>query len=57
MSRPPLNNKLVGVNMPVEMAAELERRAKSMRLSTVDYCRRIIKMHFDSGEQIVLTDE
>jgi len=47
----------MGVNMPDEMAAELEKRAGKTHLSTAAYCRFILQQWLDSGEKLMLCEE
>jgi len=47
----------MGVNMPDEMAAELEKRASKTHLSTASYCRFILQQWLDSGEKLMLCEE
>ena len=49
--------KTIGINMKKEMTDELERRAKSMRLSTSAYCKIILKQWLDSGKKMQLEEE
>ena len=49
--------KTVGINMQLEMAKQLERRAASMQLSTGHYCRIILRQWLDSGERLHLREE
>ena len=48
--------KTIGLNMRAEMAEELERRARSMSLSTGAYCKRILKDWADSGKKLVISE-
>ncbi len=48
--------KTVGITMSTEMAEEVERRAKSMRLTTSTYCRLIITKWMDSGKEMKLEE-
>ena len=49
--------KTIGINMKKEMAGELERRAKSMQLSTGAYCKIILSQWLDSGEKLKLEEK
>ena len=49
--------KTIGLNMKLEMAAEIERRAKSMQLSTGAYCKIILKQWMDSGKKVKLAEK
>ena len=51
------NTKTIGINMPKEMAQELERRAKSMHLSTSKYCKLILSEWLKSGSKLVLKED
>jgi len=48
--------KTIGLSMKKEMADELERRAKSMRLSTSAYCKIILKQWLDSEQKLKLQE-
>ena len=49
--------KTIGLNMKQEMADEIERRAKSMQLSTGKYCKIILQQWLDSGNKLQLTEK
>jgi hypothetical protein len=49
--------KTVGINMNEKMANELERRAKSMQLSTSNYCKIILRQWMDSGQTMRLEEQ
>jgi hypothetical protein len=48
------DTKTIGINMPDEMAAELERRAQSMSIPTSVYCKLVFQQWMDSGEKMKL---
>ncbi len=48
--------KTVGINMPIKMATELERRSVSMHISKSKYCKIILQQWFDSGNKLVLSE-
>ena len=48
--------KTIGINMKMDMAQELERRAKSMQLSTGAYCKIILGQWIESGEKLKLQE-
>ena len=48
--------KTIGINMKLEVAKELERRAASMQLSTGAYCKIILKQWLDSGKKLQLRE-
>lgn len=48
--------KTIGINMPVKMANELERRASSMHISKSKYCKIVIQQWFDSGKKVTLSE-
>lgn len=48
--------KTIGINMKHDMAAELERRAASMQLSTGAYCKIILTNHLESGRKLKLQE-
>ena len=49
--------KTIGINMSLKMANELERRAKSMQLSTGAYCKIILKQWMESGKKLKLEEK
>lgn len=48
--------KTIGINMKLDTANELERRAASMQLSTGSYCKIILNRHLESGNKITLKE-
>ena len=48
--------KTIGINMKLEMADELERRAKSMPISVGSYCKIILQQWIESGEKLRLEE-
>lgn len=48
--------KTIGINMKLEMANELERRAASMQLSTCAYCKIIMGDWLKSGKKLKLQE-
>ena len=50
-------SKTIGINMKMEMATELERRAKSMQISTGAYCKIILGQWIDSGKKLQLKEK
>ncbi len=48
--------KTIGINMKMEMATELERRAASMQLSTGAYCKIILGEWIKSGNKLQLKE-
>ena len=48
--------KTIGINMKMEMAEEIERRAHSMQLSTGAYCKIILGQWVDSGKKLKLQE-
>jgi hypothetical protein len=48
--------KTIGINMKLDMATELERRAKSMQLSTGAYCKIILSEWMNSGKKLQLKE-
>ncbi|MAW40481.1 MAG: hypothetical protein CMF27_06140 [Kiritimatiellaceae bacterium] len=48
--------KTIGLNMKKPMADEIERRAKSMQISTGAYCKIILKKWLESGEKLELIE-
>ncbi len=49
--------KTIGINMKKDMANDLERRAKSMQLSTGAYCKIILGQWMDSGKKLQLKEK
>ena len=49
--------KTIGINMKAAMANEIERRAKSMQLSTGAYCKIILGQWLESGEKLKLQEK
>ena len=48
--------KTIGINMKMEMAQDLERRAASMQLSTGAYCKIILGEWLKSGRKLQLKE-
>ena len=48
--------KTLGINMKTGMADEIEKRAKSMHLSTGKYCKLILTRWIDSGKKLKLEE-
>ena len=48
--------KTIGIKMRLDMAAEIERRARSMKLSTGAYCKLILGEWLESGKKLHLQD-
>ncbi len=48
--------KTIGINMKMDMATELEKRALSMQLSTGAYCKIILGDWLDSGKKLQLKE-
>ncbi|VGO21114.1 hypothetical protein [Pontiella sulfatireligans] len=49
--------KTIGINMKLDMANELERRAKSMQISTGAYCKIILGQWIDSKKKLKLQEK
>ncbi|MFL2876840.1 MAG: hypothetical protein ACJZ86_03210 [Pontiellaceae bacterium] len=49
--------KTIGLNMKKPMADEIERRAKSMQISTGAYCKIILKKWLESGDKLELIEK
>jgi len=49
--------KTIGINMNKEMADELEARAKSMHISTSNYCKIILMQWIASGQKLKLAEK
>ena len=50
------NTKTIGINMKKKMATELEKRAKSMGLSTSNYVKIILHQWLESGDKLTLSE-
>ena len=48
--------KTIGINAKNELIDEIERRAKSMHLSTGAYVKIILKKHLEPGKRIKLEE-
>ncbi len=48
--------KTIGLNMPKEMAEEIEKRAASMHIGTSKYCKIILMDWLESGEKLKLAE-
>ena len=48
--------KTIGLNMPKNMAADLEKRASSMNISKSKYCVIILQQWLDSGKKLMLSE-
>lgn len=49
--------KTIGINMAQDMADELEKRAKSMGISTGMYCKTILRKWLESGDKLQLSEQ
>ena len=48
--------KTLGINMKIEMAEEIEKRAESMHLSASKYVKIILQHWLDSGDKLKLEE-
>ena len=48
--------KTIGINMKLDLAKEIERRAASMQLSTGAYCKIILGQWIESGKKLKLQE-
>jgi hypothetical protein len=48
--------KTIGIIMKLDMADEIERRAKSMSISTGSYCKIILGQWIESGKKLKLQE-
>ena len=48
--------KTIGINMKSEMADDIEKRAKSMGISTGMYCKLILGSWLKSGKKLTLSE-
>lgn len=46
----------IGINMPKEMADDLERRATSMHISKSKYCKIVLQQWLSSGKKLTLSE-
>ena len=49
--------KTIGINMSKKMADDLEKRAKSMHISTSNYCKILLKQWMESGQKLKLEEK
>lgn len=50
------DSKTIGLNMKITEAADLERRAKSMGLSTGMYCKVVLRNWVKSEKKLVISE-
>lgn len=50
-------SKTIGISLNKQTADALEERAKSMHLSTSNYCKIILAQWLDSGNKLKLQEE
>jgi len=50
------DSKTIGLNMPMKTARELERRARSMQVSTGKYCKIVLGNWLASGKKLTLSE-
>jgi len=50
-------SKTIGINMPAKMAADIEKRAESMSISTSNYCKIVLQQWIDSGKKLTLGEK
>jgi len=48
--------KTIGLNMPLKTAKDLEKRAKSMGISTSKYCKIVLSEWLASGSKLTLSE-
>ena len=51
------DTKTIGINMKAEMASELDKRAKSMHISTSNYCKIILRQWLESKQKLKLQEK
>lgn len=51
------NTKTIGINMSAKIADELEKRARSMHISTSKYCKILLYQWVDSGKKLTLSEK
>jgi len=49
------DSKTIGINMPIKMVKDLERRSSSMSISKSKYCKILPQRWFDSGKKLTLS--
>ena len=52
-----MKNKNIGINLKQEIADDLEKRARSMHLTTSAYCKVILTQWLESGKQLSLCEK
>jgi len=50
-------SKTIGINMPAKMAADIEKRAESMSISTSNYCKIVLREWLASGKKLTLGEK
>jgi uncharacterized OsmC-like protein len=50
------DTKTIGINMKIDMAQELERRARSMQISSEAYCKIILGQWLESKQKLTLQE-
>ncbi|MCF8131366.1 MAG: hypothetical protein K9N10_22885 [Deltaproteobacteria bacterium] len=51
------DKKTVGINMKKELVDEIEKRAKSMQISTGKYCKIILQQWLESEKKLKLQEK
>ena len=51
------NTKTIGINMPIKMARELEKRAKGMGISISKYVKVVLNDWLTSGKKMTLKED
>jgi len=54
---PDSKTKVIGVSLPVDKAAELERRSAQLNLSVSRFCCIVLCEWMERGETLTLTEE
>lgn len=49
--------RTVGINMPKDMAEDLEKRAGSMHISKSKYCKIVLEQWMKSGRKLTLAEK
>ena len=48
--------KIIGINMPVAVAEEIERRGKEMNIGASKYCLFVLQKWIASGQKLELSE-
>jgi hypothetical protein len=51
------DTQIIGINMEIELADEIERQAHAIHLSPADFCSMVLADWLASSEQLELADK